>query len=347
MKKKHYGSIDGLKTIAAVGIIMMHMAANNDYAINGFFYNTMIPSFTNFVFLFMVISSFGMCCGYYEKVMNQSSPVSEFYSKRFKKVWPFFAILVLLDVAISPSGIHYIEAFADLTLLFGFLPGAGNITVIGVGWFLGVTFIFYLVFPFFCYLLENRKRAWIVFGISILFNLACAFYFNVGRSNILYSGCYFIVGGLIYLYRSEIEAWGERVKGIQWIMLGAVAASIVIYYVVTSKIKEIGLLCLFVSAVLLLYSIIKNKGGGVLDNRIMRFFSGISMEIYLCHMVIFRALEKLHLNTIAGNGWLQYVVTVILVIAGAIVFAMVMKTVIKKTEDILEKNRRKRGYGEK
>lgn len=79
----------------------------------------------------------------------------------------------------------------------------------------------------------------------------------------------------------------------------------------------------------------------------MRFFSGISMEIYLCHMVIFRALEKLHLNTIAGNGWLQYVVTVILVIAGAIVFAMVMKTVIKKTEDVLEKNRRKRGYGEK
>lgn len=261
MKKKHYGSIDGLKTIAAVGIIMMHMAANNDYTINGFFYNTMIPSFTNFVFLFMVISSFGMCCGYYEKVMNQSSPVTEFYSKRFKKIWPFFAILVLLDVAISPSGIHYIEAFADLTLLFGFLPGAGNITVIGVGWFLGVTFVFYLVFPFFCYLLENRKRAWIVFGISILFNLACAFYFNVGRSNILYSGCYFIVGGLIYLYRSEIEAWGERVKGIQWIMLSAVAASIVIYYIVTSKIKEIGLLCLFVSAMLLLYSIIKTRGG--------------------------------------------------------------------------------------
>ena len=31
MEKKHYGAIDGLRAIAAIGIVMMHMGANNNY----------------------------------------------------------------------------------------------------------------------------------------------------------------------------------------------------------------------------------------------------------------------------------------------------------------------------
>lgn len=92
------------------------MATNNDYAITSSLYKTVIPSFTHFVVLFMVISAFGMCCGYYGKIMNRTISVSDFYSKRFKKIWPFFAVLVLLDVVISPSANSLYEAFADLTI---------------------------------------------------------------------------------------------------------------------------------------------------------------------------------------------------------------------------------------
>lgn len=31
MEQKHYGAIDGLRAMAAIGIVMMHMAVNNDY----------------------------------------------------------------------------------------------------------------------------------------------------------------------------------------------------------------------------------------------------------------------------------------------------------------------------
>ena len=68
--KKYYGSIDGLRTIACIGIVMMHAASNSNYSLNGFLYESVIPSFTNFVFLFMAVSAFSMCCGYYEKVLN-------------------------------------------------------------------------------------------------------------------------------------------------------------------------------------------------------------------------------------------------------------------------------------
>lgn len=223
--KQHYGAIDGLRTIACFGIVMMHMAANNSYQIDGFLYKSVVPSFTNFVFLFMTVSAFGMCCGYYERIINQSISVSDFYSKRFKKIWPFFAVLVLLDVLISPSVDSLYEAFADLTLLFGFLPNGGNITVIGVGWFIGLIFVFYLIFPFFCYLLVDKRRAWISFGISLIYNFVCGQYFDVGRENILYSGCFFLAGGLIYLYKNRIEKlFGNK----QWIMLLAAVASVIL-----------------------------------------------------------------------------------------------------------------------
>lgn len=206
--KERYNIIDSLRATACIGIMMMHMRVNNDYEIAGLIYNTVIPSLTDFVFLFMVVSAFGMCCGYYEKVINQTISLSDFYLKRFKKIWPFFAILVLIDVIMSPSISSLYEAFADLTLLFGFLPNAGDISVIGVGWFLGLTFIFYLCFPFFCVLLSTKKRAWITFLISLIYNFVCVNYFDVSRKNILYSACFFVAGGLIYLYRQELSKLG-------------------------------------------------------------------------------------------------------------------------------------------
>lgn len=89
MEKKYYGAIDGLRKIAAIGILMMLMAANNDYKMSGFIYERIISSFTNFVFLFMTVSAFGMCCGNYEKVMINRISVSDFNKKRFQKILPF------------------------------------------------------------------------------------------------------------------------------------------------------------------------------------------------------------------------------------------------------------------
>ena len=65
--KNRYESINGLKVIACVGIVLMHIKANTNYMLDAGILATIIDEFTNFVFLFMIISSFGLCCGYYEK----------------------------------------------------------------------------------------------------------------------------------------------------------------------------------------------------------------------------------------------------------------------------------------
>ena len=44
--RERYGALDSLR-IACIGIMMMHLWANNNYEIGGYFYNAVIPFFSN------------------------------------------------------------------------------------------------------------------------------------------------------------------------------------------------------------------------------------------------------------------------------------------------------------
>ena len=85
------------------------------------------------------------------------------------------------------------------------------------------------------------------FAVSLLYNFVCANYFEVGRTNILYSACFFLAGGLIYLYREEIA------KLNQWIALDIAGCAVVLYYLIGRN----AMMCLLVSSSLLIYAIIK------------------------------------------------------------------------------------------
>lgn len=173
-KADRYEGIDGLKAYAIIGIALMHVLANGEYRMGGFVFERLIPSFTNLVFLFMMVSGFGMCCGYYQKFKDQKISVVDFYKKRYNKIWPYFALLCVLDFVMSPSKSALYEVFANLTLCQGLLPNM-NISVIGVSWTLAVIFVFYLLFPLYC-------------------------------------AIYFIAGGLIFLYRKELAEFASKHK---------------------------------------------------------------------------------------------------------------------------------------
>ena len=210
-KADRYEGIDGLKAYAIIGIALMHVLTNGKYELGGFVFERLIPSFTNLVFLFMMVSGFGMCCGYYQKIVDRKISMEEFYSKRYIKIWPYFALLCALDFVISPSKNSLYEVFANLTLCQGLLPNA-NISVIGVSWTLAVIFVFYMLFPFFCFLIGNKKRAWGVAVAALVLNLMCSSYFNADRTNIVYDAVYFIAGGIIFLYRKELAEFASKHK---------------------------------------------------------------------------------------------------------------------------------------
>ena len=325
--KERYEGIDGLKVCAILGIVLMHVRSNGEFNMEGFVFEQLIPSFAHLVFLFMMVSAFGMCCGYYKKIVEQKISVEDFYKKRYIKIWPYFALLCVLDFVISPSKESFYEVFANLTLCQGLLPNA-HITVIGVSWTLAVIFVFYMLFPFFCFLIGNKKRAWSVAVIALVFNWLCGNYFNAGRTNIVYDAVYFVVGGLIFLYRKELSEFASKYK--------VVAGTILLIATVTYfAIGNSTITMLFVCVAALVYTIGCNRGG-VLVNPVAKFLGGISFEIYLCHMVIYRVLEKLHLVHLFENGLLAYIFTSVAVICGAVVFSVCAKWFLNKIKTFLK-----------
>ena len=343
-KAERYEGIDGLKAYAIIGIALMHVLANGEYGI-GFVFERIIPSFTNLVFLFMMVSGFGMCCGYYQKIIDQKISVEDFYKKRYIKIWPYFALLCALDFAISPSRESLFEVFANLTLCQGLLPNA-NISVIGVSWTLAVIFVFYMLFPFFCFLIGNKKRAWGVVVAALVFNWLCTTYFFderhiadrvavnfSARTNILYCAVYFIVGGLIFLYRKELAEFALKYKAIAGVIL---LIATVAYFAVGGN----TLTMLFFCVAALIYTL-GCKRGGILVNSVAKFLGSISFEIYLCHMVIYRVLEKLHLVHLFGNGLLAYIFTAVAVICDSVVFSVCAKWFLNKIETFLKERVRR------
>lgn len=331
-KADRYEGIDGLKAYAIIGIALMHVLANGEYGIGGFLFERLIPSFTNLVFLFMMVSGFGMCCGYYQKIVDQKISVEDFYKKRYIKIWPYFALLCALDFVISPSKESLFEVFANLTLCQGLLPNA-KISVIGVSWTLAVIFVFYMLFPFFCFLIGNKKRAWSVAVVALVFNWLCTNYFKAGRTNIIYDAIYFIAGGLIFLYRKELAEFAAKYKVIAGVIL---LIAVVAYFAVGGN----TLMMLFFCVAALVYTL-GCKRGVVLVNPVAKFLGGISFEIYLCHMVIYRVLEKLHLVHLFGNGLLAYIFTAIAVICGSVVFSVCAKWFLNKVETFLKERVRR------
>lgn len=330
---ERYNKIDGLRAFSALGIVFMHVQSNMNFQSSGFIWQKLIPSFADLVFLFMVISGFSLCCGYFEKFVSGQICIEQFYKKRFVKVWPFFACLCLLDLAVSPSRSSVYEALANLTLCFGLIPNH-NIEVIGVGWFLGLVFVFYFCFPFFCFLLSNKKRAWLSFLASVMLNMLCVVYFNAGRTSMAYSAVFFMAGGMIYLYRKPLQQFVDRAGII--VVLG-IAVGAVMYFSMGAP--ELVMLMLYgLLSILALGT--KKYSFSVLANPVTKWLSGVSLEIYLSHMAVFRLIEKFT----RGGGWASMngaqncLLMAFSTITGTILFAYVSRKVLSTAMCVLKRS---------
>lgn len=92
----HYPGLDVVRVIAIAGIVLMHVLANGNYDLSGFLFEKVIGTAGNFTILFMMVSAFGMCCGYYEKFKAGTINIEAFYKRRYEKLWPFFAWQLVL-----------------------------------------------------------------------------------------------------------------------------------------------------------------------------------------------------------------------------------------------------------
>lgn len=321
MNTKRYDALDGVRVLAMIGILVMHVLTNLSYRDEQLsMAYSYIMHFWKMTSLFMMVSAFSISCGYYSKIQQDFRSIENFYSKRYKKILPFFAFLTIVDVLLSFSKESLFEGFANLTLLFGFIPHQ-SITVIGVGWTLGVIFIFYLLYPFVVYLMKNKIRFNVAFVITLIYAFVVNDYFGLGKVDFLYCACYFMGGAWLFLYKEKIEKYCKRIY-----ILPLIIAMIILFYVCSFQFKIASNFVQYVLFVLIVvYAIIVSGHRTILSNRIMKFLSSISMEIYLCHMVFFRLAEKLHLTHLFSNAMLSFIFVNVIVFAGSVCFSLIFQ----------------------
>lgn len=75
------------------------------------------------------------------------------------------------------------------------------------------------------------------------------------------------------------------------------------------------------ASLVLVYAVCTDAEKGFLNNSVTRFVSGISMEIYLCHMFAYRVIEKLGWIHLVSSDLVSYCIASVLTLAGAIAFA--------------------------
>lgn len=317
---KKYRNIDALRTFGCLAIIAWHVKANSNFN-GGYWTERVIPSFDYLVYLFMIISGFGMCNGYYQKLKDGNYDLNEFYLRRYKKTVPFFLILIILNCILEFKRENIFEGLMESTMLFGFLPN-NSLSVIGVAWTLGAIFAFYIIFPFVVFLLNDKCRGIISFAITLGITYMCQSYFMTEkfvnhnftmRHSFLFCLPYFLSGGLIYLYRNELSVTVNSHKKVA--LIGCVILAIG-YLLLPDKICRFDTI---VPKTLVLYSAmvcaVLGEQNKWLSNRFTRFISEISMEMYLAHMVVFRAVEKLHIEKMCNNAILRYVIIYLVVVS--------------------------------
>ena len=324
-----YENLDGIKVIAAFGIVAMHVSSNMGHPLTSEIAIDIIGSMTHFVKLFLILSGFGMCCGYYERFKKGKVDLGKFYIRRFEKNLPFFALLVCIDTLFSIKTVLWRDVFASLTMAFNLMP-SHDMSVIGVGWTLGVIFVFYFMFPFYVFLLSTKRRAWLTVIICFVLNWCCCNYYeSVGKTdgaNFLFLAVYFVIGGVLYLYKDHIQERVNRVPTFAVLLVTAVIT--MAWYLFPAK--EFSLFFTVKTVILfamwMVFAI--SQPMKLLGNSITKTLSQVSLEVYLSHMMIFRVVEKMGIADRINNRNVAYGVVLLLTIVLTIAFALVAKKTI-------------------
>ena len=217
-----------------------------------------------------------------------------------------------------------------------------SLSGIGVGWTLGVIFVFYFMFPFYVFLLSTKRRAWLTVIICFVLNWCCCNYYeSVGETdgaNFLFLAVYFVIGGVLYLYKNHIQEKVNRVPTFAVLLVTAVIT--MTWYLIPAK--EFSLFFTVKTVILFAMWVVFaiSQPMKLLGNSITKTLSQVSLEVYLSHMMIFRVVEKLKIADRINNGNVAYGVVLLLTIVLTIAFALIAKKAIDICFRRLEKAER-------
>lgn len=151
-------------------------------------------------------------------------------------------------------------------------------------------------------------------------------------SFILYCLPYFLIGGIVYLYKDEIERFVNQFKVIS---LCVVLALTVGYYITPDVINSINIV---VIKTLILYTgwlgLALGYDNRLMNNKFTNYISNLSMEMYLSHMVVFRIVEKIGIMERIESPVIRYMTTYLLLVMLLVMGLTIYRKAINKLDEL-------------
>jgi len=299
---KHLDSIESLRGIAALMVLLYHLAELVKIPLPGSL-GFIATHFGLGVPLFYTLSGFVLAYGYADRLEGRGQ-IQRFYIRRLFRIAPLFyamlALWLLANWVVWNKTFSFETLFLNMSFLFGLVPGQHE-SIVWAGWSIGIEMLFYLMFPVIAVLVPNLRTALTGFVVACILSTAI-----FGTLSAAGMGSYaymnlgthlpFFMGGVLS-YRLWQAMKFARMPGVGWSFLAgsillavAVASSDHLYSALVRIGFERGIWAVVFGMLLLSACYVRNP---VLESGPLRNLGKLSFSLYLLHPMIMVSLIKL------------------------------------------------------
>lgn len=300
---KRYYSIDYLKGLAAVGIMVYHLGIWE----NGPF--TMESALGRFgifgVAIFYIVSGLTLYLVYHQRLQFDRKSITDFIHKRFVRIYPLLWLVTIISIYLRPQMPDLSDIILNITGLFGFIKWEAYLAT--GAWSIGNVLAFYILFIISLFVIKNVKYGiWLLavfFGVIFLY-----FTFRVFDPSMKLPGqwtsyvnplnqyFYFYLGLMIGYFFSEI-----KLNVFLSLMISIIGVLIFIFFPADGDAINIIFgwkrLVFLLSCLMICFGIFKMGGQAPgLIHYSLNLLGEISFTLYLLHPIVYVFAGKVMLS---------------------------------------------------
>lgn len=329
MERKRVTIMDSIKGIAMIGIFMVHIGTWSSVVSQDSSLMRLILRGALGVELTYFVNAFFFTKGFVEQVNSQKTDLCEFIKRKLVSLIPIYWLTLILYAVVTyvtKGNVggdlkSVVSCFLFLNALNpycwnSFFPGSGYIGVLALMW---------LIYPLYLRKIKNIKNA--ILGAVTIIGVTYTLYilglflveaymlqdFSVWASwlGYIYRGVYsFALGTVLYYVNEEgvlnrvgnIQKWGLTVSEILMVFFGTLHNNAFDGLLFT-------ILLLFVVAINMEKSIF------LIDNAVFQVIGKHSMEVFVCHILLYYSL--VHYFMVLPAGRKTFVIVLLLTIISA------------------------------
>jgi peptidoglycan/LPS O-acetylase OafA/YrhL len=312
LKLKQYKSLDGIRGIAALMVLVHHFFYFNNasYLTNIDFYRKITEFGQHGVSLFFVLSGF-VITRILINTRNESKYFRTFYWRRALRILPLYYLYLLfvyfllpiildsqfVDFKLQLPYYFYLQNFAEVLNFKASGDGAGHY------WSLAIQLHFYFICPLVIFLVKP-KHLWKIIGISLVMIYVLKYFmlseglainhFTFTRIEQLIIGAALALLEYNGFLKKKKAAYYFLVIGLSLFPIAALIYYFQMHFILIKEIVKSILLAMFFFSVLgyLIASKQQTTINRILSGKVLQYLGKISYGLYVWHMSVLLILDK-------------------------------------------------------